>query len=262
MPSFLSQNIEISFEDYNEGGLENRPAIVLVHGFASNSKINWLDTRWVDFLQKAGYRVITMDNRGHGKSQKLYDSSLYPARVMAQDVINLIDHLNLKNVSLLGFSMGARISAYVCMDAPQKVRTVIFGGMGINLIKGMSNSQKIIDGLNADSLNEVSDKTARQFRVFAEHTKSDLKALAACLASSRAPISVTDVKRIQIPALVAVGDKDTVGGSAVELANILPNAEALVLKGLDHMRSSGASAFKNGALIFLQQNDDSLAKMV
>jgi len=261
VPKFLSQNIEIAFQDYNETSVANRPAIILVHGFASNSKINWVDTFWVEFLQKAGYRVITLDNRGHGLSQKLYDSSFYPARVMAQDVINLIDYLNLEDVSLLGFSMGARISAYVCLDAPERVRTVIFGGMGINLIKGMSNSESIIDGLMAEKLSDVRDKAARQFRIFAEHTKSDLKALAACLASSRAPISVQDVKNINIPALVAVGDQDTVGGSAEELAALLPQGHALVLEGKDHMRSTGTMAFKRGALEFLEQYDKKFIKI-
>ena len=250
MAKFISENIEIAYEVYGEG-----PAIVLVHGFASNSVINWLDTRWVDFLLKAGYQVITLDNRGHGKSQKLYDSKYYPAREMAKDVVNLIDYLNLGSASLLGFSMGARISAFACLDAPNKIRTVIFGGMGINLILGMSNSDEIIAGLLADNLSDITKKSARQFRVFAEHTKSDLKALAACLASSRDPISEQDVRHINIPALVAVGDNDSVGGDPFALADILPQGEGLLLEGLDHMRSTGAKQFKNGVLLFLQNND-------
>ncbi len=261
MPNFLSNNIKIAYDVYGSEQAENKPAIILVHGFASNSKINWLDTGWVDFLVSAGYLVITLDNRGHGLSEKLYDSKYYPASEMAKDVVNLIEHLDLKTVSLLGFSMGARICAYVCLQAPNKIRTVIFGGMGINLIKGMSNSKVIIDGLNANSLSDISNKTARQFRIFAEHTKSDLKALSACLSSSRLPISIKDVQNIKIPALVAVGSIDTVGGDAKELADILPKGHALVIEGKDHMRSTGDKQFKTGVLDFLNHNDSAFKQV-
>ncbi len=252
MPFFTSDNIELFYEDYGAG-----EPIILIHGFASNSIVNWVDTGWVDLLVKSGYRAITIDNRGHGKSQKLYDSKYYPARFMAQDVLNLIDYLNLGAACLLGYSMGARISAFAAMQAPQKVRGVIFGGMGINLIRGMSGSSHIIDGLLADSLEDVENKTARQFRKFAEHTKSDLKALAYCLQSSREPISEEDVKNINVPALVVVGSEDGIGADPKQLADLLPKGEYLLLEGVDHMRATGDKRFKRAVLDFLATNCNS-----
>ena len=249
MPKFISEGIEIAYETYGEG-----PPVVLVHGFASNGQVNWVATGWVDALTEAGYQAITMDNRGHGQSEKLYDSQYYGARSMAHDVANLIDHLKCGPVVLLGYSMGARISAFVAVDAPRKVSAVIFGGLGINMIHGMSDSAQIIEGLLAPSLSVVTHKTARQFRIFAEHTGSDRKALAACMAASRAPISAEDVQNIDVPALVAVGSADVVAGAPEPLAELLPQGEVLVIERRDHMRATGDPQFKQGVLAFLQRH--------
>lgn len=249
VPTFQSEGIEIAYESHGEG-----PPVILVHGFASNGQVNWLDTGWVETLTDAGYRAITIDNRGHGRSEKLYDAAYYPARTMAHDVVNLIDHLDLGSAVLMGYSMGARISAFAALDAPDKVRAVIFGGLGINMIHGMSDSEEIIEGLLAPSLSDVTHKTARQFRIFADHTGSDRKALAACMASSRAKVSAQDVSRITVPALVAVGSDDDVGGAPEPLAELMPHGEALVIERRDHMRATGDPQFKKGVLAFLERN--------
>ncbi len=252
MAVFTSENIEIAYEVYGDG----KP-IVLVHGFASSGKINWLDTGWVERLEEQGFSPITIDNRGHGLSQKLYDPALYPARYMARDVAGLIDHLGLVEkhgpVPIMGYSMGARICAFVGMDFADKVSAVILGGLGINMIHGLGGAEEIVQGLLAPSLEDVETKVGRQFRIFAEHTGSDLRALAACMQSSRDRISAQDLEKIEVPVLVAVGDMDTIGGSAEELAVIFPSGKALVIKGRDHMRATGDKQFKSGVIDFLAQ---------
>ena len=75
---------------------EGKP-LLFIHGFGSNGKVNWVDTGWVETLVGAGYQAITFDNRGHGRSEKLYDPALYSARIMARDAINLLDHLGIKS---------------------------------------------------------------------------------------------------------------------------------------------------------------------
>lgn len=248
MPSFTSQSIEIAYESYGKG-----PPLVLVHGFASNGEVNWVQTGWVDTLVAAGYRAITIDNRGHGKSQKLYDADVYPANKMAADVVNLIDHLQLGQASLIGYSMGARISAFAALEAPEKIMAAVFGGLGINMIRGLGNSDQIIAGLRAPSLAQVRDPAGRQFRKFAEHTKSDLEALAVCMASTRVPIAAEDVARIGAPVLVAVGSEDEIGGDPRALANLMPRGEALIIERRDHMRATGDPQFKKGVTDFLQR---------
>lgn len=246
MPHFTSEDLQISYAVYGEG----KP-VMLVHGFASNGKVNWVNTGWVEALVDAGYQVITIDNRGHGDSAKIYDPDRYGARDMARDVANLIDHLKLGQAAVMGYSMGARISAFLALDAPEKVAAVIFGGLGINMVHGMNDAEQIANALTAPSLDAVTDKTGRQFRRFAESTGSDLNALAACIRGARYKISESDVKRIAAPALVVVGSEDDISGDADALAALLPKGEALTIARRDHMRATGDPLFKQAVIDFL-----------
>ena len=203
MPQFFSDGISIAYEVFGEG----RP-ILLIHGFGSSGKVNWVDTGWVETLVGAGYRAITFDNRGHGGSRKLYDAQLYFAHDMARDALHLLDHLGIARCLVLGYSMGARIAAYLCLAHPERVSAVILGGMGANLMTGLEDSEEIISALTAESLDQVKSKVGRMFRIFAEHNKADRAALAACMVNSREPMSAADVRRITTPALVAVGAND------------------------------------------------------
>lgn len=92
------------------------------------------------------------------------------------------------------------------------------------------------------------------FRAFADQTKSDRRALAACIATSRELISEEDIERIALPTLIAVGTKDDIAGSAAELAAFMPNAESFDIEGRDHMLSVGDRTFKKRALEFLARH--------
>jgi len=105
---FSSAGISIAYEVHGEG----RP-ILLIHGFGSSGKVNWIDTGWVETLVGAGYQPITFDNRGHGASRKLYDAQLYFAHEMARDAKRLLEHLGIGRAPIMGYSMGARIAAFV-----------------------------------------------------------------------------------------------------------------------------------------------------
>ena len=85
--SFDSDGVEIAYLDEGEG-----EPIFLVHGFASNAGTNWVFPGWVKTLKEAGYRVIAHDNRGHGNSEKLYESEQYTSMIMAEDVRRLASH--------------------------------------------------------------------------------------------------------------------------------------------------------------------------
>jgi pimeloyl-ACP methyl ester carboxylesterase len=246
MPSFLSDGIRLAYEVFGAG----RP-ILLIHGFASSVAVNWVSTGWVDTLVGAGFRVLAYDNRGHGQSQKLYDPSLYFAHEMAADAVRLLDHLELGRVPVLGYSMGARIAAFLALGHRERAASLVLGGMGITLVTGLADSEAIISALTAESLADVTDRAGRQFRIFAEHSRADRAALAACMINSREPMREADVRRIEVPALVAVGEADDMAGSAAALAALLPHGEALVIPRRDHMRATGDAAFKSAALDFL-----------
>lgn len=248
MPSFTHDGIQISFLDEGNGS-----AIVLVHGFASNKEVNWVGPSWVSTLVRAGRRVIALDNRGHGHSGKLYQPADYHTEKMAEDVRALLDHLGIERAHVMGYSMGARITAYLAVKHPERVRSAILGGLGIRLVDGVGLPESIADALEAPSLADVSDPTGRTFRAFAEQTRSDLKALAACIRGSRQVLSREQVAGIGIPVLVAVGSKDDVAGSPQELAALIPGAKALAIPDRDHMLAVGDKVYKTGVLDFLNQ---------
>ena len=249
MPQFNSAGIAIDYEVHGEG----RP-ILLIHGFASSGKINWIDTGWVETLQGAGYQPITFDNRGHGASRKLYDPQLYYAHEMAEDARRLLQHLGIGRAPVMGYSMGARIAAYLMLNHPQVVSCGIWGGMGVNLMTGLEDSEEIISALTAESLDQVTGRAGRQFRIFADHNKADRAALAACMINSREPMREADVRRIAAPVLVAVGSEDEMAGSADGLAALLPHGEAFTIDRRDHMRATGDKLFKAAALEFLARH--------
>ncbi|RUP08739.1 alpha/beta hydrolase [Hyphomicrobium sp.] len=250
MDSFDSDGVEIAYLD--TGGGDGKIPVLLIHGFASNVATNWVNTGWVSFLTKAGYRVIAFDNRGHGESQKLYDLVDYGAPLMAEDARRLLDHLGIARVNVIGYSMGARIAAFLALAHPERVARVVFGGLGINMVRGMAGTGPIARALEAASIEEVTNPTARTFRAFAEQTKSDLKALAACIRSSRAPISAEMAGEIAAPVLVAVGSTDVIGGSAAELAALIPGARAYTIPDKDHNRAVGDRSFKAETLAFFE----------
>lgn len=250
MATFRHDGIETAFLDE---GVENPNAepIVLVHGFASTKEVNWVNTAWVTTLTRAGRRVIALDNRGHGQSSKLYDPADYHTAKMANDVAALLDHLKIARADVMGYSMGARITAYLALNHPERVRSAIFGGLGIHLIDGVGLPTSIADALEAPSLADVSDPMGRVFRAFAEQTRSDLKALAACIRGSRQTLTREQAAGIGILVLVAVGTKDPVAGSASALAAVIPGAKALDIPDRDHMLAVGDKVFKAGVLEFL-----------
>jgi pimeloyl-ACP methyl ester carboxylesterase len=248
MPHFTNENVEIAFLDEGEG-----EPIVLVHGFASNKDVNWVYPGWVSTLRHAGRRVIALDNRGHGESTKLYDPAAYHSFLMAEDVRALLDWLGLSCADVMRYSMGARITAFLSLAHPERVRAAVFGGLGIRLVNDTELPETIALALEAPSLAEISDPAGHTFRAFAEQTHSDLKALAACMRGSRQTLSRAEVGRIAVPLLVAVGSQDHIAGSAEQLTALIPGAKALTIPGRDHMLAVGDRVFKAGVLEFLVQ---------
>jgi len=248
MPSFTNDGVELAYLDEGRGD-----PIVLVHGFASTKEVNWVQTGWISALTGAGRRVIALDNRGHGASSKLYEPSAYHSAAMADDVRALLDHLNLPRADVMGYSMGARITAFLSVRHGERVRSAILAGLGIRLADGVGLPESIAAALEAPSLADVQDATGRTFRIFAEQTKSDLRALAACIRGSRQTLTRDEVATIRVPVLVAVGTRDPIAGSAQELALLIPQARALDIPGRDHMLAVGDKVYKAGVIDFLNQ---------
>jgi pimeloyl-ACP methyl ester carboxylesterase len=249
MPVFHHGAVELACLDEGQG-----EPIVLVHGFGSSKQVNWVQPSWLTTLKGAGRRVIAFDNRGHGQSTKLYDPAEYHTTKMAEDVRALLDHLEVPRADVMGYSMGARIAAFFALAYPDRVRSVVLGGLGSHLIDGVGLPESIAEALEAPSLADVTDPQGRMFRAFADQTKSDRRALAACIRGSRQVLSREQAASIKTPTLIAIGTKDPIAGSAEGLAAVMPNARALPIPGRDHMLAVGDKVFKAGVLQFLQEN--------
>jgi pimeloyl-ACP methyl ester carboxylesterase len=248
MQAFSSDGVRISFIDEGAG-----EPILLIHGFASNIVANWRDTGWIATLTGAGRRVIALDNRGHGQSEKLYDPSRYGAPSMAEDAVRLLDHLGIARADVMGYSMGARIATFLLLAHPELVRSAILAGVGINLVRGMVGTGPIAKALEAPRIEDVTNDTARSFRAFAERTGGDLKALAACMRGPREKITPDQLGGIRASILIATGSEDVIAGSGPELANLIPGAQLFEIMGRDHMKAVGDARFKQGVLDFLTE---------
>jgi pimeloyl-ACP methyl ester carboxylesterase len=246
MDRFNSDGVEIAYETAGEG-----PPILLIHGFASTAHVNWRDTGWVKTLVDAGRQVVAFDHRGHGQSQKLYDPAQYSAPGMAEDARRLLDHLGIGRADVMGYSMGARVSAFLTLGHPGRVRRAVFAGLASRMITGVRSGEVIADGLEAASLAEVTDPSARAFRMFAEQTGSDLLSLAACMRSARPKITADALASIGVPVLVVAGERDDIAGTVDGLTAVIPGAKGVVLKGRNHMNAVGDKDFKQAVLAFL-----------
>ena len=219
--------------------------------FASSGRVNWWDTGWVRTLTEAGRRVITIDNRGHGASQKLYDPADYTAPGMAEDAKNLLDHLEIGQADVMGYSMGARIAAFLTINHPERVRRAVLGGLGDNYFAPPSFASAVPDALLADDPDTITDRGAKTFRVFADQQKQDRVALAACWRRPRLTLSDAELAAIRQPVLVICGEKDAVTGSPERLAASMPGAVLKIVPGRDHMTAVGDRVTKTEVLGFL-----------
>jgi pimeloyl-ACP methyl ester carboxylesterase len=251
MPFFENSNLKLAYVD--EGDPAGAP-VLLIHGFASNKTINWIGPGWVKTLGDAGYRVVAIDNRGHGESDKPHDPSAYSPENMASDSLALLDHLEIGKAHVMGYSMGARISAFAALAAPNLVQSLVFGGLGIGMVEGLGGWEGIAEALRAPALEDVSHPRGRMFREFADKTKSDRIALAACIETSRKKLDPGHMASIQAPALVAVGTRDDIAGSPHQLVALMADATALDIPNRDHMVAVGDKVFKTAVLEFLDRH--------
>lgn len=229
---------------------EGQP-VVLVHGFASNAEVNWLGPGWVKTLVEAGYRVVAIDNRGHGESSKFHNEEDYLLELMAGDVLNLIEHLDLSLPHVMGYSMGSRITGTLANEYGGRLGKIVLAGNGYNMIEGGFDSTAIRDGLLAQSFDEAPTKIGKEFRFFADQTGSDLKALAACIMAARTHIPAAVFEAIQNETMVIVGTEDVVAQDGGKLAAIIPNGHFEPIPKRNHMNAVGDKVYKEKVLEFI-----------
>ncbi len=249
---FDSAGVRIAYDDLRPDGDENAPPVVLVHGFASSRRENWRDREWYETLLSAGRRVVAMDCRGHGDSEKPRDPAAYETDVMAADVARLLDHLGLETADFLGYSMGGRIGTEALYRHPERFNAAVLAGIGAATMEPSDAGDRIADGLLADDPDDVTDPLGKRFRLFAETTDNDLEALAACARTRTAPADWDDIAGVDHPVVIVAGEHDDITGDPEPLADGFPNGEAVVIDGKDHLTTVPDERFTDAVLEFLE----------
>ncbi len=251
LSSFDSDGVRIAFEDVGQG----RP-IVLVHGFAASFELNWRAPGWVDALVDDGRRVVGLDCRGHGKSEKPHDASAYGGDRMAGDVIGLMDHLGLERADLMGYSMGGGISMSLLVRHPGRFNTVVLGGIGGGAPRGGRDRGSIAEAMEADDASAGENETARAFRAFAEAGGNDLQALGAMMRSGRGRggVESADLSSVELPVLIVAGADDVLVGDPGVLGSRIPGSKVVVVPDRDHLTVVGDPRYKEAVLSFLAEH--------
>ncbi len=243
--SFVTHDgITLSFLEAGEG-----EPVVMLHGFASSAKGNWVEPGIFARVVASGRRVYALDARGHGHSDKPHDAASYGGGSMMRDVQSLFTHLGLTRAHVAGYSMGAITTAeFVTRD--ERARSATLGGVGAGLLTRAFRERRssVADALLVDDPSTIENPVAKGFRLFADSTGADRHALAAIQnADAHLGFQPVDVK---IPCLVIAGDNDALVGSREELAAAIPGARNVVVKG-DHLTAVNDPAFADGIIAFL-----------
>jgi pimeloyl-ACP methyl ester carboxylesterase len=210
---------------------EGRP-VVLIHGYFSDAKTNWLRYGHAAAVAAKGFRVIMPDLRGHGDSAKPHDAASYPADALMRDGLALVAHLGLSDYDLGGYSLGARTTVRMLANGATPKR-VVLSGMGLAGVTATSGR----GGYFRNVLTNLGtfERGSREWltEAFLKTTKGDSEALLRVL-DTFVDTPLEALAAITQPVLVVSGVKDDDNGSAAELAAALPAGEYAEVPG-NHM---------------------------
>ena len=251
MPEFTAKGVTIAYDDLAPQGPAER-TIVLVHGFASNRHEGWRRTGWYQAFERRRVRCIALDQRGHGQSSKFYEPEAYLRSNLADDLIGLLDHLDLRRVDLFGYSMGTRTSLAAAIKAPERISNLILGGVGAGLLEERTTplGATMADAMLADDPQTISHPMMKSFRQFADEQGEDRKALAAFTQTDNPPLDKVAMGALPMPVLVVAGDRDT-GGSPEGLAAHFPIGHGVTIVGCDHFSAIPHGLTKAAVFDFL-----------
>jgi pimeloyl-ACP methyl ester carboxylesterase len=256
MATFRSGGLTLAFDDIRPGGPESG-TVLMVHGFATNRAENWRRLGWCAAFERKGYRAVALDLRGHGESDKPHDPAAYTREAMAGDILALLDHLDLRRVDLLGYSMGSHLSLAVAAAQGERVANLILGGVGARMVTGdprpFSGTMTMGEAMRADDPSAITDRTLRGFRQFADNQGEDRLALAACgEGRGEGAADPDDFLRLSMPVLVATGARDEIAGDPQVLADAIPGARAVAIPACDHFSAIPHALFKAAVFDFLE----------
>jgi len=245
MPTFESfDGLTLSYQDDGDGDL-----VVLLHGFAADTNINWVRSGIFDVLVDDGYRAVALDARGHGLSAKPHEPDAYADGAMTRDVQALLDLLGSSGCCVIGYSMGATTTMRLAAVDPRVTRVVLLGVGGVTIADDGRDRRAFAAGLLVEDPSTITDPIAAQFRTLADSVRADRRALAA-YASAEPPDVVGLLGQIHVPALIIAGIDDELAGSPEDLAARIPGATAVTVPG-DHFTSNSQPSLHDAVIEFL-----------
>jgi pimeloyl-ACP methyl ester carboxylesterase len=249
VPAFTSfDGVELH---YTDTAAPSTRVVLLLHGFAADAQANWQRPGVIDALRADGHRVVTLDARGHGRSQKPHDPAAYAHEAMVRDAQALLDMLAVERCDVIGYSMGSMIAIRLAARDP-RVQRLVLGGVGKRARFAMPEPRMlaIADALDAPDAAAIDSAAGRAFRLFADATHADKAALAAIQRAR--PFEDPDLAAIRAPTLVLVGTEDALAREPEKLAAAISNAPTTVtMVPGDHLTAVATPEFIDALRAFL-----------
>ncbi|MET0461082.1 MAG: alpha/beta fold hydrolase [Ilumatobacteraceae bacterium] len=219
--------------------------VVLVHGWGGSFRTTWQQSGFTELLKDAGRPVIGVDLLGHGEAPKPHDPAEY-----ADLTARIVDVLPDEPVDVVGFSMGAITSLRLATRQPERFRRLVLSGIGRNIFeRDVERAKRILAGVEGTA--DPDDNEARLFGQYASQTGNDPVALAAVMKRpDEGPFTPEELKVVECPVLVVIGDRDFAGPGDV-LADALPDARLVTLRNVDHFATPESFGFIDAVLEFL-----------
>jgi pimeloyl-ACP methyl ester carboxylesterase len=252
MPNVTLNGVDLAYDDIAPVGPVQR-TILLLHGFASNRKEGWRRTGWYAALERRGFRTLALDQRGHGESARSHDPADYGRPQLAADGLALLDHLGVRRVDVLGYSMGTRTALQMAIDAPDRISNLLLGGVGGKLFDPprQGGVELMAQAMAAEDAESIQDPMLKSFRQFADEQGEDRRALAAFSAAANPPLDRDALGRLPMPVLVAAGQRDDLAGDPEALARIFPHGKGVSLPGCDHFSAIPHASLKATVFDFI-----------
>lgn len=226
-----SDGIQLAWREVGQG-----TPVILLHGLFSDAQMNWIKFGHAERIAAQGFRVIMPDLRAHGLSGKPHEQVHYPQLVLVRDLNELIEHLEISDFDLGGFSLGAR-TVIEGVIGGLRPRRAILSGTGLSVLTNWDRRSKFYTDA-IDKFDQVSRGDPHWFAVqFMKTMKVDREAARLLLGTMRDREDKHGlIDAFTMPTLVVCGAEDDDNGSAPELASILPNAQYVEVPGT-HMSS-------------------------
>lgn len=232
-------------------GDDANPTVLAVHGFGSNTRDNWVQTGWVRSLLRTGARVLAMDQRGHGASDKPHHPPAYEMTALVGDIVTVLDTYLLSSVGYLGYSLGGRVGWQTALDAPARIERAVLGGIPDGTPLAQLKLAQVRDYI--DDGRPIEDRATQRYVALAERIPTnDLRALIALAEGMRIGENDPDPSRPpQQPVLFATGSEDPILEDSRALAAMTPRGGFFEIPGRHHTNAPGSRAFRQAGLEFL-----------